>query len=162
MRIVVEFGAHQDGDGQSLSDDVLALGEHRTLEALHIFDTQPQQVCDLLGRQAGADVRLDLPRTRPLLGGIRLASDAAELGPQHVVEGEREAISGLGRDDETVVFGADHSELFHANRLSGSAYVAHADTAVRRRREYRGRAASSTPSAPAVIRICEIRSGRAN
>ena len=38
----------------------------------------------------------------------------AHLGAQNVIDGEREALAGIVRQDEAVVFRSDDRELFHA------------------------------------------------
>ena len=93
MRVVLEFAAEQHRDGESLADDVLALGEHRALEARDILDARAEQRRDLVGGQTRADVRLDLARARAIDRSVALALSARlpKLDAQHIVDGERES-----------------------------------------------------------------------
>ena len=161
----IELGAEEHRDGESLTDDVLALGEHGPLEPRDVFDARAEQRGYLVCGHAGTDVHLDVARTRAddLCVAVSFLARLAKLDAQNVVDGEREPITRLGDQDEHIVFGSDDFELFHAKRPSDPAVCAHGVTGVVPRREYPARAASFTATQARICsRICEMGSGRAN
>ena len=168
VAVAIEVDAEQDGHRKRLADDVLALGEDGSFEARDVLDARTEELGDLFGGQACADVRLDLARAGSFCGAIvavAFATHLAQLGAQHVVDREREALARLGRENDRFVLGSDHLELFHANRPSRSSRVAPMLTQhVGADREYPGRAASFTGRTVNIgrERICEMRRGRAN
>src|SRR5690606_22105036 len=117
LRVGLHLAADEDRDGEGLTDDVLALGEHRPLEARDIVHADAEQFCGLCRREPGADVRLDLAwadrRARSLV--IAAPAGATDLALQHIIDGESESLAGTGGEDQQVVFGADDSDVFHAN-----------------------------------------------
>ena len=152
--------AEQHGHGERLPDDVLALGEHGAFEAGDVLDARAEQRRDLFGRQPGADVRLDLARARADRLRVALAFSArlAQLDAQHVVDGERESLARLGRQDEHFVLGSDDFELFHANAPPILRCAPMLTQRVALDREYPARAASftATQDTEPRTRICEI------
>ena len=96
---------------------MLALGEDGPFESLDVPDADPEQLGDVLGRHPGTDVRLDVAGVGAGESGFGVALQAAQLGAQRLVDGEREAVAGVGREHEATVLGADHFELFHADVL---------------------------------------------
>ena len=96
---------------------MLALGEDRAFEPCDVVDADAEQFCDLGGREAGTDLRLDVARARGELLGRRLAltRGATDLALQHVVDGQREPLARLGREYEDSCFCADDGDVFHAN-----------------------------------------------
>ena len=96
---------------------MLALGEDRAFEAGDVVDADPEELGDLGGGETGADLRLDIPRAggELLCGRLGLAGRAADLPLQHRVDGQREPLARLGREDEHSCFCADDGDVFHAN-----------------------------------------------
>ena len=91
-----------DDAGAGLVGDVLALGEDRTLEPLHLLDGPSGAVRDLLGRQPGADERLHVAWPQaPIDLDLQLAQPGpvATRGSTHrLVEGHAVALAlGVGR-----------------------------------------------------------------
>ena len=60
----IEIASDDHGNSEGAVDDVLALGQHRPLEAAHGLDLDRQQFGGLLGREPCADARLDVARAR--------------------------------------------------------------------------------------------------
>ena len=98
---------------------MLALGEHRALEAAYLLDGPAGAVGDLLGRQPSADQGLHLARPQPALD---LDLQLAEPGPvaaggraQRLVEGEPVAAAVGVREQEVVavLVDADEAQVLH-------------------------------------------------
>ena len=108
-------------DGALLGDagDVLALGEHRALEAAHLLDGPAGAVGDLLGRQPPADQGLHVARSQPALDlDLQLPQTGAVTagrGPQRLVEGEPEPAAVGVREQEVlaVLVDADEAKVLH-------------------------------------------------
>ena len=108
-------------DGALLGDlrDVLALGEHRALEAAHLLDGPARAVGDLLGGQAAADQRLHLARSQATVDlDLQLAQAgpvATGRGTQRLVEAEAVAAAVGVREQEVlaVLVDADEAKVLH-------------------------------------------------
>ncbi len=104
--VVFEGAAQQHGDREGLRDDVLALGEHGSFEAL-TSSTRAFRRSPLRAPTGRRGYGLDLPGAgaRGASSSFAVATCAARLGAQHLVEREGEAFAGLRRHDEDVIFG---------------------------------------------------------
>ena len=112
-------GSTSTGDvhrhGQRRRHDVLALGEHGTLEAADVVDRRAGDLRDVLGRQAGADERLHLAGRR-LGAGVRLGLRLADAGLQHLVDLDPEACAIVGCGEQRAVLDSDYLEFLHRDK----------------------------------------------
>jgi hypothetical protein len=99
---------------------VLALGEHGTLVALHVFEARAEEFRDLGGGEPRADVRLDVARARPRCARLGVALHTTQLRAEGLIDLQGESFARLGRDDENALFDSDDFELLHARRASRS------------------------------------------
>ena len=109
----------RQADGERRFDDVGPLGEHRADEALDERDRDAGHRGDLLGGQAGADVRLDLTGRQPLL--VARHGRARDARPEGGVDGQAEAFAGRRGDDDRPVLDRQHAERLHADPTSRQA-----------------------------------------
>ncbi|GMA27661.1 hypothetical protein GCM10025874_09140 [Arenivirga flava] len=101
-------------------DDELALGEHRALELADVVERHAGHAGDRLGRQAGADVTLDLARREAAIGA-GLAHGAAGAGLHDLLERHAAALAVVIGDHDESVLDADDSQFTHGQAFPRTA-----------------------------------------